>query len=254
MLWYKVWLETRWRFLIGLFLLIGSAASIVLAYPRVMQLMPLVPTADTGGELGRRIREAAALSRDYRGYVWSQVFRQTPTQMGTLFAVLLGTGGLLSPSGGGALFTLSLPISRHRLLAVRAAAGLLELAVLAFVTSLVVPVLSPAVGHTYSVGSALVHGMCWFVAGAVFYSLALWFSTVFTDIWRPLLLACTVAFTLAMVDFIFRDLARFSIFRVMSAETYFRTGSPPWVGLLASATIAAGILYGAAVNLAQRDF
>ena len=52
--------------------------------------------------------------------------------MWTLFAVLLGTGGLLSQaSGGGALFTLSLPVSRNRLLGVRAATGLAELLVLA---------------------------------------------------------------------------------------------------------------------------
>ena len=44
--------------------------------------------------------------------------------------MLLGTGGLLSQAiGGGALFTLSLPVSRERLLGVRAATGLAELAV-----------------------------------------------------------------------------------------------------------------------------
>jgi len=254
MLWYKFWLDTRWRFLIGLVLLAGSAFSIVLAYPRVMQLLPLVPQADTGGEIGRRIREVALLSREYRGYVWAQWFRQQPTQLGTLFAVLLGTGGLVSPSGGGALFTLSLPISRERLVAVRAAAGLVELLTIAVVSSLVFPMVSPAVGQTYGVGSALVHALCWFAAGSVFFSLALLFSTVFSDIWRPLLLACTVAFALAMSEFVFRDLAPYGLFRVMSAESYFRTGSLPWAGVAASAAISAGVLYGAALNFARRDF
>lgn len=254
MLWYKFWLDTRWRFLVGLVLLAGSAFSIVLAYPRVMQLMPLVPAADTGGEIGRRIREVALLSREYRGYVWAQWFRQQPTQLGTLFAVLLGTGGLVSPSGGGALFTLSLPVSRERLVAVRAAAGLVELLAIALVTSLVFPMVSPAVGQSYGIGSALVHGLCWFAAGSVFFSLALLFSTVFGDIWRPLLLACSAAFALAMSEFVFRDLAPYSLFRVMSAESYFRTGSLPWAGLAASAAISAGVLYGAARNFARRDF
>jgi hypothetical protein len=254
MLWYKFWLDTRWRFLIGLLLLGGSAFSIVLAYPRVMQLMPMLPSADTGGELGRRIREVAELSRDYRGYIWSQWFRQQPTQLGTLFAALLGTGGLVSSSGGGALFTMSLPISRHRLVAIRAATGLSELLVIAVVSSLVIPMVSPAVGQTFSVGSASVYALCWFVAGTVFYSLALLLSTVFSDVWRPLLIACGVAFAWALLDFVLRDLAPFSIFRVMSAETYFRTGSLPWLGLIASAAISASVLYGAAVNFARRDF
>ena len=89
MLWYKSWLDTRWRFLIGLTLLMFSAAGVVLAYPRVIKLLPLVPTADGGGELGRRIREAAELMRDYRGYVFAQWFRQNLLQMWTIFAVLL---------------------------------------------------------------------------------------------------------------------------------------------------------------------
>src|SRR5207249_1939017 len=136
-----------------------------------------------------------------------------------LFAVLLGTGGVLSQSiGGGTLFTLSLPVSRARLLAVRASAGLGELFVLAFVPSLVTPLLSPAVGQTYGVGNVLVHGLCLFVVGSVFYSLAVLLSTLFGDIWRPLLLACAVAFVLAFVDLMFRDVSAFGIFRVMNAE------------------------------------
>lgn len=69
MLWYKTWLETRSRFLIGLVLLTLTAAGAVFGYPKVVQLLPLVPTTDVGGELGRRIKEAAELMRDYRGYV-----------------------------------------------------------------------------------------------------------------------------------------------------------------------------------------
>ena len=53
MLWYKSWLETRWRFVIGLVLLIFSACSAVLTYPRWSKLLPLTPTADVSGEIGR---------------------------------------------------------------------------------------------------------------------------------------------------------------------------------------------------------
>ncbi len=144
MLWYKSWLETRWRFAIGLAILILSAVGTVLAYPRVVKLLPLVPSVVDSGEVGRRLLEIAALSRTYRGYVWAQWLRQNMTQMLALFAALLGTGGLLSQSsGGGAFFTLSLPVSRDRLLGVRAATGLAELFALAFIPSLVLPLLSP---------------------------------------------------------------------------------------------------------------
>jgi hypothetical protein len=255
MLWYKSWLETRWRFVIGLVLLMLSAVGTVLAYPEVLKLLPLAPRTDLSGEIGRRVAESAALARDYRGYVWSQWFRQNMTQQWTLFAVLLGTGGLLSQvSGGGTLFTLSLPTSRNRLIGVRAAVGLAELLMLAVVPSLVIPVLSPAIGQTYGIGDALIHGACLFIAGAVFFSLACLLSTLFSDVWRPSLIALCVAAVLALCEQVFRDLSRYSIFQLMSAEVYFRSGGLPWLGLVASAALSVAMLYAAARNIARQDF
>lgn len=252
MLWYKAWLETRWRFLIGLVIMACSAAGVVFLYPRVLELLPLVPSADVGGELGRRIREAATLAREYRGYVWSQGFGQNLTEMGTLFAVLLGTGGL--HSGRAALFTLSLPASRPRLLGIGAAAGLAEWFALALVPALLIVVLSPAVGERYSLSSALVHAVCLFAAGAVFFSLAVLLSTAFADIWRPLLLTLFAAIAVAVAEAAMPGFSGRGLFTVMSGETYFRTGQVPWAGLAVSAALSATLLYGASVSFARRDF
>jgi hypothetical protein len=251
MLWYKSWLETRWRFLIGLALLMCSAGAVVLMYPRVQELLQLVPAVDVGGEIGRRIREEVELSREYRGFVWTQGFRQNLSQLGTLFAVLLGTGGLLS--GGAALFTLSLPATRAQLLRVRAATGLAEWFILALIPSLLIPVLSPAIGESYGIGAALAHGLCLFLAGGAFFSLALFLSTLFNDIWRPLLLTLAVAGLLVVIEQV-TPLAGKGIFGVMSGETFFRTGALPWAGLLASVAASAALFYGASVNLERRDF
>jgi hypothetical protein len=250
MIWYKSWLETRWRFVIGFGLLMSAAAAVVFTYPRVQELMPLVSDIDVGGDLGRRIREAAELSREYRGYVWSQGFRQNLAQMVTLFAVLLGTGGPVA--GSAALFTLSLPLSRRRLAGVRAATGLGELFVLALLPSLLIPLLSPLIGESYSVRAALVHAFCLFVAGGVFFSLAFLLSSVFADLWRPLLIALTIAFALALLELF--GLSRFGVYRVMSADLYFQTGQLPWTGLLASGAASAALLYAAAVTITNRDF
>jgi hypothetical protein len=255
MLWYKTWLETRSRFLLGLVLLTLTAAGAVFGYPKVVQLLPLVPTTDVGGELGRRIKEAAELMRDYRGYVWSQWIRQSLSNLATLFAVLLGTGGLLPhTSRGAAQFTLSMPVSRARLLGVRAGTGLAELLGLVLIPVLLVPPLSPAVGQHYAVADAVLHGLCLFVAGAAFFSLALLFSTMFGDPWRPLLFACVVAVVLGLCEAAFRDLSPYGIFAVMDGEVYFRTGQLPWLGLLTSAALSAALLYGASVNFAHQDF
>src|SRR5579863_5529517 len=159
MLWYKSWLETRWQFLIGFIVLMCAAASTVAFWPKFTELIPLASSVQASGEIGRQIREGVELARDYRGYIWSQGFRQSLTNMATLFAVLLGTGGLLSQRSGG-LFLLSLPVSRTRFLATRAATGLAELLLIAAVPSLVILVVSPAVGKSYGGSDALVHALC----------------------------------------------------------------------------------------------
>src|SRR5437867_797909 len=137
MLWYKAWLDTRWRFLTGLALLVMLAAGTVYGYRFVEELLPLSRQVEAAAATSPLIRRALEIQREYRGYVWWQAFRQNLSQMATLFAVLIGSGALLAQgSGASALFTLSLPVSRHRLVAVRAATGLAELLALAFVPAL----------------------------------------------------------------------------------------------------------------------
>src|SRR6266850_7062823 len=79
MLWYKSWLETKWRFVIGLVLLLISAGSTVMIYPQLLKLLPMASQIDLGGELGRRVAESAQLSLEYRSYIWSQWFGKNMT-------------------------------------------------------------------------------------------------------------------------------------------------------------------------------
>ena len=255
MLWYKSWLDTRWRFLTGLALLSILACGIVFEYVQVLRILPTVGTPpDASGLVGRAINEAIALERTYRGFIWLQWFRQNLMQMGTLFAALLGSGSPLSGSSGGALFTLSLPASRTRWLGVRAATGLAEFFVLAVVPSLVIPLLSPVIGQHYSVVDAVVHSTCLFIGGSAFFSLAFLLSTVFGDLWRPLLIACTAAVMLGLCEQYLFGLSSYGIFGAISAATYFRTGALPWPGLLASVAASAAMLYAADRNIARQDF
>ena len=254
MLWHKSWLETRWRFLIGLALITCSAAAVVFAYPHLVELLPLAQAPQLGGELGRRIQESVQVMSEYHGYVWSQWFGKQLDQMWLLFAVLLGTGGLVVQTvRGGALFTLSLPVSRQRLVFVRAALALGELAVLAIVPSLALVALSPAIGQSYGVSDALVHSACLVVGGAGFFGLASLLSTVFSDVWRPALIALLIAVVLASLEYAV-GAPRFGVFEVMSAESYFRGNGVPWLGLAASAVATSAMLVGAARNIARQDF
>jgi hypothetical protein len=251
-LWYKAWLETRWRFLGGFALLVCSAFGTVLFYPKVVQLLPLVPGAGVSGELAERGRESAELARTFRGYIWSQWFRQNLLHMWTVFAVLLGAGGLLRQPG--ALFTLSMPVSRARLVAVRTATGLGQLFVLALLPSLIVPLASPAVGSSYSVGEALAHAACLFIVGSVFFSLTVLASTIFEDIWRPLVAVFAVAAVLGTVESVSRGGAGYGVFASMSGERYFRTGELPWAAFAVSIAVSAAAILMARANFERHDF
>ena len=86
---------------------------------------------------------------------------------------------------------------------------------------------------------------------AVFFSLASFLSTLFSDIWRPLLIAIGIACAVAIASFVVPQLG---IFSVMNGESYFRNGSLPWAGFVTSAVIATALLYSAAETLERRDF
>lgn len=251
MLAYKTWLDTRWRFLIGLGLLALLGFGTAFEYPAVLRLMPLADKVDASSSIGRAIHEAADLQRTFRGFVWYQWVRQNLTQLWTLFAVLLGSGGLLAHASGGATsFTLTLPVSRNEVFGTRVMVGLGELLTLAIVPFLLIPLLAPAVGQSYRVVDALVHGSSMFMGGAVFFCLALFLSTVFADLWRPLLISCAIAVCLGVLD----QVMGMGIFHVMTAESYLRANAVPWTGLLTSMTVAAALLYGAMANFARQDF
>jgi len=252
MLWYKSWLDTRWRFLIPLAILWINACGLVIEYAPVANVFGSIHVENTGsGVLGRAIREALDAERTYPGYIWYQWFNQNLLQIGTLCAALLGSGNLLSGPSGSGLFTLSMPASRNRWLATRAALGLGQSFALALVPSLAIPLVSPLIGQHYDLGDVLVHVICTFAVAAVFFSLAFLLSTVYPDIPRPLLIACGVAILIGLIE---SQLNLQGLFRVMSGSSYFHARSLPWAGLLMSGVLSAAMLAGAAMNTARKDF
>lgn len=254
MLWDRCWHETRWRFLIGLLIVVCSAGSIVFTWPRIAGLLPAAAAMGGDGEIGRRIREAVEVQRTYPGFIWSQAFAQNLTNMTTLFAILLGAGGLLSASSRSALFTLSLPVTRSRITWTRALHGLAELLILAFAGALAVSIFSPAVNESYALTDALGHGLCLFSACAVFFALASLLSTVFTDFWRPLVVTLVAALALGGVELTTRGFGGYGLFYLMSGEGWFRKGEFPWLGIPVSLIVTVVLLWLAARNTEQHDF
>jgi ABC-2 type transport system permease protein len=253
MLWYKAWRDTRWRFLIGLGLLICTGLVSVLIYNSVRGELGLVLIAGAKGPLADEINRVNQLSGTFRGYIWAQFISQNVSHLWIVFAVLLGAEAPLSQRRAAA-FTLSLPVSRRRLCSVRMATDLAELGVLALIPMLLVVLLAPAVGQTYALSDALVHAMHMIAGGAVFYCLALLLSTVFDDRWRPIIIPLAVAFIIVLCKAFLPASAPFSPASVMDGDRYFQTGSPAWAGLLIWLGVSIGLLYRAMRSVELRDF
>lgn len=255
MILYKSWLDTRWRFIVGLIVLTCSVFGLVLLYPQVTQLLPFAASIDVPGAVGEEIRKAIDLSSSFSGYLWLKWHNGNLVLFGTLFAILLGAGGVFAAgTGGGAFYTLALPASRRKLLTVRATMGLVELFLMMMLPSLAVPLVAPAIGETGSFPDAAIHGLCAFIAGSLFFSFTLFLATVFADVWRPVLIAIAVAGLNGLLEAFFHDDLPLGVVHTMSGEIYYNTGAAPWLGLAICIAGSAALIYAAMLNLERRDF
>ena len=274
MLWYKTWLETRTRFLIGLILFSSIAAGLPFMHPFVVRTLSGAGP-DIRRMLGNSVDELVRMTIDYRSYIWSQWFGKNLLEMWSLFAVILGVGGLTQEvSRGSTLLTLSLPASRHRLFAVRTGVVAAELFLLALVPSLLIPALSPMAGRVFPLGDTLIHAALMAAGGMVFLGVITCLSALFTDFWKPLLIAIAVEFVLVVIRPVLTlQLARtahshvgvslgfpppsyvwYNVYGVMDAQSYFWNGTLPWAGLAINLAVALALFYASARILARRDF
>jgi hypothetical protein len=250
MLWHKAWIDTRWRFFLGLALLLVLACGSSLTFPRVrdflgsMQL-PVVPDEEAAASL----RESLEFMRTFRGYAWSQWFSQNFPALLTIMAALLGSGSPLVKGGSGALFSLALPVPRGRWVGTRAGIAVAELLVLALAPSVAFAVLAPVVGEPFAVTEAIAYGLSAFLGASLFLGLAVLLSTLFSDVWRPLLLTCAGAVAIGVLlpyDH--------GLFQAMGGGRYFFTGTLAWPELTVGAAGASGLVYAAAARIARREF
>ena len=175
--------------------------------------------------------------------------------------VVLGLGGLLREhTHGTAQFTLVLPISRQRWMAVRAAVAAAEAVVLALVPVIVIPIAATAIGRSYPPWEALKFSALLFFSGIVFLSLSLLYSSVLPgDVAAVGAGAISVYLLFNSQNYFYYWFPRFnfsrfiSVFEFVDLRTGFLTGWP-WFGILASVSIAS-VLFWAATQIIRRwDF
>ena len=244
MLWYKVWLETRFRFLLGMAAICSLCAFYVFFRPtaiaRWTELLRLHPDWHRPWWIDRAINE-------YPFYIWRILFDDSLRYLWAGFAVLIGIGGLTQENGrGAAAFTLSLPVSRWRLARAQMTCSCLELMILALLPAIVIPALSPCVQGNYSVREAICRGLLMATGGLVFFGFASLASALSESPHVPLIVSVAIAILLqSLVGPYEHDLKEpftlraVDVFKLISGSPDLHWYSFPWVGWLASVSAAA---------------
>ncbi len=180
MIWYKAWLESRWRFLICL-ALIGTVVAADICQAHInMPRMGMHPD-----EFGK--------------YVWKIYF--TRFQLLWILSVLvLSMGGLLrEQSHGTADFSLSLPVSRRFWMVVRGAMSLTQASVLALVPVVVIPVAARTVGYAYPPWEAARFSVLVLLTGVFMLALGTLYSTFFQGEHTGVALGVATIFALTVI-------------------------------------------------------
>jgi ABC-type transport system involved in multi-copper enzyme maturation permease subunit len=243
MLWYKTWRETRTRLLLSAVALAWVCFVIVLTQgSNRTHSVPPMP---------------------YIEYIWQAVYKGYVRDFFTILVITLGVGSLMQERAQGtAGFTLSLPVSRSRLIGIRALVGLAEVFALALVPAITIAVWSPMTGQSYPLAQSLQFTILWSIGGSAILGITILFSAIVASEYSAWILCfCSVMLYSAAVNI--TGLQRFpslDLFKTMSGSgmPYFDfsrhtlSGPLPWISLLVFLAIALSFI-ALADRLTQRQ-
>jgi len=215
MLWYRAWLETRYRFLIALALLALFA----------VPLRSVPPQASNGVQ-------AASISAAYIVAWMSLLFAGTG----------IATQTLRRGQARCVLFTLALPVSRLRLLVSRAVLGWLELAVGLGVMLACMWTLIPVIRENVTPADMLGYGITVLACSSGLYAINVLLVALFDEVWR-FYLGIGVLGLLAWMPGHIPLPDAIDFFGAMVGRSPFITHSISWISVSFSMELAAILIF-----------
>jgi ABC-2 type transport system permease protein len=231
MLAYKAWRESAARFGVSVLALLWIGLVFVVLQP---------------GRVG------ASAADTYVPFIRHAMYEGFVREMFIVFAMVLGFGGLLQERARGTVgFTLALPVSRTRLLTVRALIGLLEVVGLALIPALVLVCVSPLVHEGYPLSEAVRFSALWSGAGMAIFAIAFVLSTaVGGEIAAPAACVATIFLYLVVAEVPpLGALPAFNVLQLMNAG-----GPLPLTRLLLTIGVACGLVAVADGVTRRQDF
>ena len=232
MLWYKGWLETRFRILFMLAYVL---------FPMALRITTPHNTSPTPLEEQHQIA--------FLAFYWS------------FGSILLAGAGIKTQGSlrttkvfhGSMYFTLTMPVSRFRLLAARAGLGMLETIAVLAATPFAIWVMFPATRMHLSISDLLEYWGVISVCVSLFYFLGVVFASVFDDAtqgWMSMLAVISLQglFTNLPVP------PSLNVFRAMGEASPLFTHTFPWASMAVSLGVAAVLLCIAAWVVQTREY
>ena len=234
MLWYKAWLETRSRFLIAL---VGSTVL-------CSRLVVVFLKNGAPNQLGQVLHAT----------------HETLASVWLLAITLIMMGGLLREKAvGSSSFTLSLPVSRLRLMSVRISIGVLEATLLAVLPWMAMLFAARAAGKMYFISQASLHIFLLLGGGLLFLALAFLISSLVEGEYTAPIVSCGAIILLAY-ELSDDKYSTYSPWAFMLGSAYFHwrtaqfVGPVPWLHALAFVAVAALLTISAIKVIQRRNF
>jgi hypothetical protein len=233
MLWYKAWLETRWRFafLVGSILLVWLAPMWITA----TGVQPGVPPSKQwmGIQLGSVLL-----------YIFTAIYLAgSGINSQTLYATTSGFHGSM-------LFTLSFPVSRRRLLFARAGLG-------AVLTCILVVIMAGYILHlrpeATSALQALVYLTRVIVCTMAIYAFSVLLACVLDEMWQ-FMGACFFWVAVFLLQARLEVVARLSPLRALALNCYPITAPMPWAPVVASLALTAVLAWISVVVVQRKEY
>jgi ABC-2 type transport system permease protein len=229
MLAYKAWRESQVRFLVSAAAIVWFCSLFVIVRPGVHQ----------------------SIEKPFAEFIADDIYRGGIRNLYVVFIVVLGLGGLLQERAHGtAAFTLALPVRRSRVVAARGVIGLLEVAALAALPTLVACALAPLVRESYPLADGLKWSAQWTAGGAVLFAGSFLLSILLGGQYSALATSMATLFGYSVLVNVppIKDFSGLNVFTLM-ASTHFEP-----VALCAAILVAAGLVAGAAYITERQDF
>lgn len=248
MLWYKAWLETRSRFLISLATLTVFCALFIhhALYISCSNTLPCRGGINSFEQMWE-FQRLLFINQQYLVIMW------------ILAVVLLGMGGIVREKAlGTSSLTLTLPVSRSRLVGVRIAMGVFQAIVLGVVPWAAVFAISSRAKMPISITQAGSYVLLLVGGGLIYFAMSVLVSSLVSGEYTAPALAFGVVLLTAML---FDNwLRRFNVWRLVTGDfsinrsTFLLAKQLPWPGILASLSAATLMVLASVLVVQRREF